>query len=220
MEDGMFKTHHTTWVSVSILALLFTFLGIYYPELQFWDQAITDFVGRISLEKGNSPPFVFVFLNWWGTKGGMFFISTIGVGALIVLYRRLREGWLLAGGMVSGWAFLELSKLLFHRRRPGGTYLFPATGYSFPSGHAFITLLFTILFISLSLPLLHCPRYNSDHKWLKVILFISYIILGTLTVATGWSRIYFGMHYPTDVLGGWLAGAFWAALYKKYRPSA
>lgn len=215
----MFYRHrHLAWVTVAILALLFSLLGIYYPELHLWDKAITDFIGKASLGEGKNLPFTFIFLNWWGTKRGMFFICTLGVAALFALYRRLREGCFLAGGMLSGWVFLELTKMFFHRRRPEGMYLFPATGYSFPSGHAFITLLFTALFIFLSSPLLRHPRHSLGYRGLKAILLTSYLILGALTVATGWSRVYFGMHYPTDVLGGWLAGAFWAALYKKIQP--
>ncbi|SMB98125.1 undecaprenyl-diphosphatase [Thermanaeromonas toyohensis ToBE] len=214
------KRFHITWTSVAILALLFTLLGIYYARLNLWDQAIINFVGKATLQQGNSFYFIFVFLNWWGTKGGMFFTSAAGVVVLTILYRRVHEGLSLAGGMFSGWGFLELSKIFFRRGRPEGVYLFPASGYSFPSGHAFITLLFTALFISLSLPMLNRFGHSQRLGWLKVTFLILYVVLGALTLATGWSRIYFGMHYPTDVLGGWLAGAFWATLWRLTTSSA
>ncbi|MCG0277843.1 MAG: phosphatase PAP2 family protein [Thermanaeromonas sp.] len=195
--------------------MLFILLGIYYPELHLWDKTIAGLIGKASLVEGKNLPLTFIFLNWWGTKKGMFATCTLGVASLFLFYRRIREGLLLAGGMLGGWVFLEVTKALFHRRRPEGLYLFPAPGYSFPSGHAFVTFLFTTFFISLSLPLIYRQGRNSGHGWLKILLFSSYIILTALTLATGWSRIYFGMHYPTDVLGGWLAGVFWAGLYNK-----
>jgi undecaprenyl-diphosphatase len=68
--------------------------------------------------------------------------------------------------------------------------------YSFPSGHAFGTLIFYGLFAYLDYTYLSSPV-----NWLITILLASLISL------IGISRIYLKTHYPSDVVGGWLLGA-------------
>jgi undecaprenyl-diphosphatase len=77
-------------------------------------------------------------------------------------------------------------KMVLHRARPQGLIVrtLGLKSYSFPSGHAFGTVIFYGLFAYLDLKYL-------AHPW-------SYLI--------GVSRIYLGAHYPSDVLGGWLLG--------------
>jgi undecaprenyl-diphosphatase len=73
---------------------------------------------------------------------------------------------------------------------------------SFPSGHATLSAI-TYLTLGALLASLHGSlRFK--------VYFLSLAIL--LTIAVGISRIYLGVHYPTDVLAGWCIGAAWAAL--------
>jgi undecaprenyl-diphosphatase len=72
---------------------------------------------------------------------------------------------------------------------------------SFPSGHAMLS---AVTYLTLAALLSRAEQYRSTRIFL----------LGTgivLTLMIGLSRIYLGVHYPTDVLGGWCAGALWAA---------
>ena len=74
-------------------------------------------------------------------------------------------------------------------------------GLSFPSGHASTSLMFYAC-----LMVLICQRLrNRQMKWLVRVLVSMFIVL------IGMSRIYLGVHYPTDVAAGYAAGATWLA---------
>ncbi len=88
-------------------------------------------------------------------------------------------------------------KVSFHRARPDlALHLIDQGGYSFPSGHSFSVLIFYGMIIFL------CRRNMKDRtaaNWITVLL-------SCLIITIGFSRIYLGVHYPTDVLGGWSIG--------------
>lgn len=106
-----------------------------------------------------------------------------------------------------GGAALNLSlKLFFQRLRPEeATPLIPAAGYSYPSGHALGSVLFfgglAYLFSIGILP----ARSLVLRKAAAFLCFAMVILAGI-------SRVYLGVHYLTDVLGGWTAGLFWLGL--------
>jgi membrane-associated phospholipid phosphatase len=154
--------------------------------------------------------------GYWGpvTDQLMLFLTTLGstllLGVFITLaaVSLLRYGrWIDAAGLVvaaagSGIVNLIL-KAIFQRARPdlfqGPFHL---TSYSFPSGHSMgsIACYGMLAFVAIRLV----------HTWpLKLA-----IIVGTalLVVGVGLSRVYFGVHYPTDVLGGFIAGGVWLAI--------
>jgi len=103
--------------------------------------------------------------------------------------------------MLGGWSLEFVTKLVLHRARPEYLRLAAATGYSFPSGHA---LEATCLYGALALALWPLVR----RPWQRVGL----VALATLMpLSIGLSRVYLGVHYPSDVLGGWVGGLLWLA---------
>lgn len=88
-------------------------------------------------------------------------------------------------------------KLYFHRERPHLWEVFsPDLSYAFPSGHAMSSTSFVMVLIVLA--------WNTRWRWVV-------LIGGSLFVLTiGWTRIYLGMHYPSDVLAGWLLAIAWS----------
>lgn len=104
---------------------------------------------------------------------------------------------------VLGAEFLDvLLKLVFHRRRPEAFFDYPEpSGYSFPSGHAITAACFYGVFAAIL-----SARFPS--RWKKAFTWIAAALIAGLV---GFSRIYLGVHYPTDVVAGYAAAIVWVA---------
>jgi undecaprenyl-diphosphatase len=117
-----------------------------------------------------------------------------------VLHHRLEL--LLFIGVVVGSPILNLLlKEIFQRARPDLHRLIEIGGYSFPSGHAMNA--FTVYGILTFLLWRHI--FNRSGRTL-LLLFSSFFI-----IMIGVSRIYLGVHYPSDIIGGYFASGFWLA---------
>lgn len=90
--------------------------------------------------------------------------------------------------------FNNIFKLIFRRNRPLIIALITESGYSYPSGHAMISILFfgTISYVI----------SNSNIKYNKIIRWS----LAIFIILIGISRIYLGVHYASDIIGGYLLG--------------
>jgi undecaprenyl-diphosphatase len=99
---------------------------------------------------------------------------------------------------VIAFIFNTILKLVLRRKRPHGLVIetLGLRSYSFPSGHAFGTIIFYGLFSYLAF------KYWA-HPW--DIIFCT--LLATLIFSIGVSRIYLDAHYPSDVVAGWLLGS-------------
>ncbi len=141
----------------------------------------------------------------------MFAVSFMGSAGLIVAagiafalfaHFRWRRGaiWLLV--TLAGALLLDLTlKFAFHRARPTPFFGAIPKTYSFPSGHS----LFSFCFYGVLAGLLS-GRVRSIP--LRILM---WIIAALLVLAIGTSRVYLGVHYPSDVLAGYLVGAIWTA---------
>ena len=116
------------------------------------------------------------------------------VGLLVV--GQVRMAIVVAAALVLGALGTELVKLLIARPRPPGELLVGAPGYSFPSGH---TLNSTVTY---GLVALVAWRSRLPLPVRRILV----AGLVVLIVLIGLSRIALGVHYPSDVLAGWLAG--------------
>jgi undecaprenyl-diphosphatase len=120
----------------------------------------------------------------------------------VLLYRGLRRESASVAVCLGGAAFLNWAlKHFFVRARPDLFRVISETGYSFPSGHAMVSLCFYGM-------LAYVLGRRLAKRWQRLTL---YALTGCLVMIIGFSRIYLGVHYPSDVAAGYIAGGTWLA---------
>lgn len=157
-----------------------------------WDVAILRFVHARATPNGDA---LMLFITRVGAPLPM--IGFVGLALLALLARGRRGDAAFFALAVGGAATLNvMAKLLFQRARPNlWTTLVAETDYSFPSGHAMGSL---AVIAALALVLWATPW-----RWPVIALG------GIFVLAVGLSRIYPGVHYPSDILAGWSASLAW-----------
>jgi undecaprenyl-diphosphatase len=130
-------------------------------------------------------------------------VFTAAAGCHLWLAGKRRAALLLVGAVVSGELVSTALKVAFHRPRPDvvAHHVLVYTS-SFPSGHSMMS---AVAFLTAGAMLAR----SEPRRRVKASIMAWAI---ALTFLTGASRVYLGVHWPTDVLAGWLAGAGWAAI--------
>lgn len=127
-------------------------------------------------------------------------VTIIALGFLLAS-RRFKLAGVLGASIALGTVFNNLLKNIFERARPEFVAEgVPIDSFSFPSGHAMLS---AIVYLSLGALL---ARSEQRRQYKGYILGVAI----ALALLIGSSRIYLGVHYPTDVLAGWCIGALWA----------
>jgi undecaprenyl-diphosphatase len=157
-------------------------LGVRAWVHQFASPAVTRFMTAISL------------------LGYNVLVMELIVALAVFLYLGWKHaaGWLatsMAGALVLEFAL----KQAFHRPRPQIFFGAAPHSYSFPSGHALCSFCFYAVLAGLIAARARSPLLRIGVG----------VAAATLVVAIGLSRVYLGMHYPSDVLAGYLAAAIW-----------
>ncbi len=137
----------------------------------------------------------FLLASKLGYEWGVVPFDVVLVLALAYL-RRMREG-LFAGIALAGSALLNLgAKQLFARERPSlWESIAPESTFSFPSGHAMGSMTLATVLVLLA--------WHTRWRWwvaLPMALFVAMV---------GLSRVYLGVHFPSDILAGWAAACTW-----------
>ncbi|MDR3305737.1 MAG: phosphatase PAP2 family protein [Clostridiales Family XIII bacterium] len=128
--------------------------------------------------------------------------KTVGVLCivLIILPGRLKIGLPIALAAGAGSLVHTAIKYLAGRPRPDAIdWLITEDGFSFPSGHANASLIFYLLLMIILGRLLIIQNNRLAAALLRILLIILVFLIGL-------SRIYLGVHYPSDVFGGWMLG--------------
>ena len=156
-----------------------------------FDTIVCDYIYRLRSDGLTTFFKAVTYLGNWQT------ITLICCVFLVLPKVRLSFGIPLSITAVLATSIQKALKTAFHRQRPElSLHLIQQGGYSFPSGHSFTILIFYGLAIFL------CRRYIKDKRIANLVT----ILLSCLIFLIGFSRIYLGVHYPTDVLGGWVLG--------------
>ena len=187
------------------LALLELFVGILAPlavfaaiaddvvehETFFWDQAILEWF------HARATPARDVVMVWI-SRLGIFSLELVSVAlfAWLAARRRTAQALFVAVAMLGEWLLNVVTKQLFGRVRPA-LWVSPAPeqSFSFPSGHAMGSMSLAAAVGVLA--------WRTPYRWPAVAGGAAF------TLVVSGSRLYLGVHYPTDVLGAWLASLAW-----------
>lgn len=133
--------------------------------------------------------------------GGVIGVAIISLILISIFYfkKRISDMVFYVSAVGGAAALNALIKLLFQRDRPElWQRLVTENGYSFPSGHAMASsaVAFTLVVLF----------WNTKYRWLVVVISAIYMIF------VAFSRLYLGVHYPSDIIAGWAASGFWVAI--------
>jgi undecaprenyl-diphosphatase len=128
-------------------------------------------------------------------------LATLAVCGFLLLQRMARTATFVFIATIGGWFLNETLKEVFQRARPAIVpHLQNVMTLSFPSGHAMNSAAVYLTLGALTMRL-------ADRRVTKLYCMAAAMLL---TFLVGTSRIFLGVHYPTDVLAGWLLGMTWA----------
>ncbi|MET0262524.1 MAG: phosphatase PAP2 family protein [Rariglobus sp.] len=145
-------------------------------------------------------------------------VVVISLSLLVIIYLGMRRQWgrvaLIVVTVAGGYALSNTLKMSFDRERPDIVpHLSQVHSASFPSGHSMLS---SLVYLTMGALLAQA----SDRRREK-IYFVSVAFF--LTFMIGLSRVFLGVHYPTDVLAGWSAGTAWAVtcwlVASRFRPT-
>jgi len=182
--------------AAAAVAGLLVFGAIAYPLLR--GEAIGfDLPVRAAIHGWASPALTAV-MRLITTLGSEYFL--LPLGAILVWHLEKRgarqAAYLLVAGSLSAEAVLQLLKALIHRPRPELFFgLVHAETYSFPSGHAFVPAVFFGILAGI---------LTAGAPWRVAVV--------ALAALLGFSRVYLGYHYPSDVIAGWALAVVWLAV--------
>jgi len=130
-------------------------------------------------------------------------LLTVVAGLLLVFHERRREAVIFVGAVIAAQLSCDVLKVLYDRARPDlvshGSYVY---SQSFPSGHSAMAAAVFLILATVTASVERARRTKA--------LIYGVAISGVFAV--GFSRVYLGVHWPTDVLGGWVLGASWALI--------
>ncbi|CAN7233209.1 phosphatase PAP2 family protein [Paenibacillus sp. LjRoot153] len=156
----------------------------------------------ISAIQGMESPWLTSVMKGFTFIGSTPVVIVISVTCLLLFFKFLnhRLELILFVALVAGTAILnQLLKISFQRERPSLHRLIQESGYSFPSGHSMVVF---ALYAALAFLLW---RHVPTRRGRTAVILISIMMI----LLIGISRIYLGVHYPSDVVGAYFASGFW-----------
>ncbi len=180
---------------ITILTLLFLIIGISVRgtgEGIVFDKIILD------LLHSKINPLIFSIMKIISFIGSAYFlIPTILISVLYTLYKKKYYiTKLLLISTLGSYILNFILKMIFRRTRPLDYFLVEQGGMSFPSGHSMVTMTF---YMTLAYIASKNIKDKTKKKWI-------YLFSYTMIILMGISRLYLGVHWPTDVIGGYLIG--------------
>lgn len=185
-------------IAALISVLLLTFLGLAFLTSDNADVAIDRSV--MLWLHGESTLWLSAAARGGTVLGGrIVLVVSVVLAAVLCLRRRLSAAVLVVASVYGSSRLNVALKPVFERSRPDfWDHMTVETTYSFPSGHSMAAM-------SIAAPLV-VIAWNTRYRWPTFTAAAAYVI------AVGASRVYLGVHYPSDVLAGWCLTLLWVAI--------
>ncbi len=182
-------------VSSAMIVLLIKLRNeIFESELLAFDKNVSFFLYSLRT------PFLTQIMIFFSFLGEQFTVLITAIGTIFLLFKRhKREAFLFLFTIMTGVMLNILLKEVIGRPRPIFDPLLLLTDYSFPSGHAMNSFVFYALLAHFT------HHFSFSRKYTNRAVIIALAIVFFI----GISRIYLGVHYPTDIIGGYIAGLGW-----------
>lgn len=201
--------------TLALVALATGLLGIFAAiaaemregdTLSFDQSVLLAFRSNTGLYEPLGPPWLLEVMRDITALGSFTVLGlvTFSVAGFLMLTRKRHAAGIVVLSITSGTLVSSLLKWFFARPRPDlvphATMVYTQ---SFPSGHAMLS---AVVYLTLGALL---ARTQAEPKVKAYLLMLAI----ALTLTVGISRVYLGVHWPTDVLAGWVGGACWALLW-------
>ena len=191
-----------------VLVFIFTFMKLAGEVREGETRTVDDRI-LLSMRRVNDPALPIgpvwlreaaIDITSLGSTTVLVLVIGASIGLMWILKRYRIILWTLIA-TIAGTLICGLLKFVIHRQRPTVVpHLREVTSPSFPSGHAMLS---AIVYLSLGILLMQIiPGRLAKLYCLLLAMLVTFLV--------GISRIYLGVHYPTDVLAGWIAGMAWA----------
>lgn len=201
MKENVIKFIKNNWRWMLLFICLIGFLAlseeVFHQEIMNGDIVGYDIVSKLFKFNVSTP--IAKFITNFG--GAIFVISLTTILFFVIKDKKIGISIITNLGIVT--ILNQIIKFIMQRPRPTEFRIIEETGYSFPSGHSMVSLAFYGYLIFL------IYKYINN-KHLKRTLII---ILSVLICIIGVSRIYLGVHYTSDVLGGFLISFAYLIIY-------
>lgn len=201
MKDKIkeFITKNLKWIILFICLIGFLALAedVFHKEIMNGD-----IIGYEIISKFLISDFVTPIAKFITNFGGAIFLIVLTI-VLFIVIKNKKIGASIFSNLVIVTILNQLLKGILQRPRPTEYRIIEETGYSFPSGHSMISMAFYGYLIYL------IYKYVKN----KYIKWISIVVLSLLICTIGISRIYLGVHYTSDVLGGFLISISYLVIF-------
>ena len=182
-------------IGLFILLTVFIFLGV----TDSIDQALLSYV--ISIRSDFLTKFFTIITN----IGSAYTLMAISV-LILLIKKNKKKAFLITINLALVFITSQVFKVLIRRDRPALVFLVNATGYSYPSGHMMVSSAFYFYILYLL-----CRKINN-----KIVRGVLFILTFGLIILIGFSRMYLGVHYLTDIIGAILLSVVYLIVFITY----
>ena len=183
-----------------LIIVVISYRVIFYDILLI-DTVMADFIGSIRCDWLD---YVMKFVTSFGNTATIFVLLLVSIWGIIRILKNRKLAMFFFVGLISNVIINQGIKFLIRRNRPINSLIYVG-GFSFPSGHAMVSMAFYGMLIYLFYKLI-------DNKIFKRILIISF---GLLIFFIGFSWIYLGVHYLSDVLVGFSVSLLYLDVFSR-----